>query len=299
MAHSKIKFEMTRPFGDVIGDSIKFTFGNFGPIFIGFLMYVGPFLVLAIISGVSIFDFSMMIADEPELTPYLGKIALFSVSSIFVALIIYGYSYAIIQKYRDDPEGPLMDKFFPYMRDITLRLLLLFMLYMLAIVMLGAAVFLLMSILPIAINVILGFVLFLGFMYVIVPLLMTPYVYINEEVNIAEAVSRSFFLVKDHWWATFGVYFIVSLIASTVSSIVLYPAYIMDIMNMITEADNGDMTGFEMSFFLKASFAASMVISFFFTIMQVVALVLQYFKLREIKEGSSLLDRIESIKVDE
>ena len=112
--------------------------------------------------GFSIFDVSMMMADEPELGPYLGKLALFSVSSIFVALIIYSYSYAVIQKYRDDPEGSLMEKFFPYMRDITLRLFLLFVLYLVAMLLLGGVVFLLMSVLPLALNVILGFALFLS-----------------------------------------------------------------------------------------------------------------------------------------
>ncbi len=300
MANSSVTFERSRPFGDIIGDSIKFTFGNFSSILVGFLIYVGPVLVISIISGVSFFDFSMLIEDDSlDYGPYLWRLGVFSVASLLVGVLIFSYAYAIIQKYRNDPESPLMTDFFPYFKDIAIRMAIIFLVFLLLFVVVGLVMFLIADLLSVVLAVILGFVLSLGILYVTAPLLLFPYIYINEEVGVAAAVRRAFYLVKDHWWSTFGVYFIVSLIGSTISSIIFYPAYIMDLMDMMTDAGSGELTVYRPSLFMKASLAASLVVSFFFTILQVVALVLQYFKLREIKEGTSLLERIDAIELDD
>lgn len=300
MASSKIQFEGTRPFGDIIGDSIKFTFGRFSSILVGFLIYVGPLLVISVVTGISFFDFTMLIEEESfDYGPYLWRLVIFSISSLFVAILIFSYSYAVIQKYRDDPEAPLMQDFFPYMRDIVVRMALIFLVFLLLFLVLGLLMFVIADMLSVATAIILGIALSIGMIYVSVPLLLFPYIYINEQLGVSEALRRAFYLVKGNWWSTFGVYFIVSLIGSTISSIIFYPAYIMDLMDMITDAGSGELPMYRPSLFMKASFAASMVVSFFFTILQVVALVLQYFKLREIKEGTSLMDRIDAIELDD
>ena len=302
MSQSKIKFERSRPFGDIIGDSIKFTFGHFKSIFGGFLVYAGPFVLISVVSGIFTFDLTSL-TSEPDLYRVFGSVSIFALSSMMLGLVLYAYSFAVVQKYRNDPEGDLLDGMFPYVRDITFRLFLVFLAYLVFVAVVGT-LFALLFIMAfeslgfVAITILGSLFLFVAVVYVAIPLMLVPYVYINEKVNLVESVQRAFYLVKGKWWSTFGVILIVSMIGSTVSSIVLYPAYIMDFIDALATSD-GDLTGYRMSFFLKVSLAVSMFISFFFTILQLVAIAMQYFKLRELKEGASLLDRIDSIEMDD
>src|SRR5690606_19153177 len=81
----------------------------------------------------------------------------------------------------------------------------------------------------------------IGFMYVVVSMSLLFVIQAFERKNFFEAASRCFFLIKDKWWSTFGLLFILSLVQSTISSIFLIPWYINFFVTMMHSIEGGPM----------------------------------------------------------
>lgn len=131
-----------------------------------------------------------------------------------------------------------------------------------------------------------------------------------ENVSIFEAISRAFKLIKNEWWATFGLYFVVYMIQSFIAMIFAIPMYIIQFA-MIFSPIIQDPSGFEDdpdSILNNADqsmqlLAIYMPIYFFgvmlTTMLIVVAVAFKYMSLVESKEGVGEIDKISQIGSEE
>ena len=118
-----------------------------------------------------------------------------------------------------------------------------------------------------------------------------------EKVGFFSAVQRSFYLIRDKWWSTFGVIFVTGLVQSTISSLFLIPWYIGFVIRM--------MHTIQESTFEEPSMVSQLVNDLFFVLyflvsfllyaIPLVAISFQYFNLVELKESRGLLSKIDSL----
>ena len=138
---------------------------------------------------------------------------------------------------------------------------------------------------------------FIGLFYFIIAISILFFVRAYEKIGFFVALSRCFFLIRDKWWSTFGLIFILSLVQSTISSLFLIPWYINFFISMMHTID-GDP-------FQEPSFLSELVNNLFMTLyfivsfllyaLPLIALAFQYLNLVELKEAKGLLSKIETI----
>ncbi|MEQ9423868.1 MAG: hypothetical protein RJQ09_05580 [Cyclobacteriaceae bacterium] len=139
-----------------------------------------------------------------------------------------------------------------------------------------------------------------GFFLLIVPgILLTVYLsiwaitYLNEDVSFSESISRCFYLIKQNWWETLGVIFISVLIQYGLSFIIQSPlmiwAYLQDFFSV-----TDDSIGEEITFIQTIIMAVGGIINQMVSIISTVAITFQYFSLKEQKDATGLLKKIDS-----
>lgn len=138
-----------------------------------------------------------------------------------------------------------------------------------------------------------GFLLFIipGF-FVSVKLSLAPAIYIIEEEDFGEALSRSWEVTRDYWWFTFGVNIVVSIIVNFASNIVIFPMYII-MMVVVFASGEPDMNLFGTLFSIM--YGLSMITVGLLYCIPVISQALVYFNLDERKSGATLTSKIDSL----
>lgn len=146
--------------------------------------------------------------------------------------------------------------------------------------------------------VIFGFLLMLIIpgIYVAVPLTLVMMVKIEEDPTFGENWERCRYLVRDYWWATFGILFVMGLIHSIMSSILSAPLLIYTIVWGIAQGTGGNMEA--NTPFLVISTLISSVGSYLLYVIVSLAQGFQYYSLVERKDRTSLIEKIESISTE-
>lgn len=152
-----------------------------------------------------------------------------------------------------------------------------------------------------AFGAVLIFLLFPVFLYFVVALNPLFTVRLYENAGIGESISRSMELVKGNWWLTAGVLFIIYMVASFFTTILLMPAYILMMVSALNAADSGgDISQFgEYSLVITIFMTLYMVASYLISSVPLLASTLQYFNLVEKHEGVGMIDRIEQLGRDD
>ncbi|MEP3387303.1 MAG: hypothetical protein ABJO02_03890 [Reichenbachiella sp.] len=120
---------------------------------------------------------------------------------------------------------------------------------------------------------------------------------IIEDTGFGATWKRSFFLIKDNWWSTFGLYLVTYLIALGVMILVYIPAYAIMAMGMFSAVNENDPSAMMNS----VSTGMSYIIPFYYLIGLVMSLLyavvssFRYFSLMEQKDGSSERELINQI----
>ncbi|HLF65240.1 MAG TPA: hypothetical protein VI603_15855 [Saprospiraceae bacterium] len=294
--NNPFQFEKKRDFGSVITDSLYFFTRNFKSFLLGFLMYIGPFFLIGalgmIYAGLKFPD--LLRNDVPGLEMFIGLIV-FVPFIILASLMMIAFVCAMVQKFQREPGQPLIEGIWPDIRKnlwpaamvfITLFLLLIVP-YVLIIVLaftvgadVGIALFILLSI-P---------VLF----YLIVPFTIFMIAHILEKNTVSMSMRRAFFLVRDKWWSTFGIYLVISILASLASYIFMIPAYIIFFVQTLGSLGTGEIST-EFGLWFGIMYACGFLGSLFAGMYQILGMILQYYNLREQKEGIGLLRRIQDV----
>jgi hypothetical protein len=245
--------------------------------------------------------------DPDVITDYIGSpvlwaeiglaVLLMFVAGVMIVSVVYNYmlEYDASKTNRIDVNTiwERVRKTFPtYLGTIFLYWFLLVVAYVLVVlVIVGAA----------ALSPFLAFfaavAVIIGLFYVVVTMSLLFVIQAFERKNFFEAASRCFFLIKDKWWSTFGLLFILSMVQSTISSIFLIPWYINFFLTMMHSIEGGPMEdpSFLQELINNIFMTLYFLVSFLLYSLPLVALAFQYFNLVELKEAKGLLSRIDTL----
>ncbi|MCL1821796.1 MAG: hypothetical protein FWG22_03125 [Prolixibacteraceae bacterium] len=301
-----IELEKRREFGDIFSVTFQFLKSNFKKFFFSLLVFVLPF---AFITGIftSFYMNSIMSFMENEFDSFTWN------AVIYILLMMVGVfvSYAMVcgvvfeffklyKRSRDAKLNKTDNDVKTYMKerdagsyrqgdgkagDFTIgdvgselqkdigRILLCTFVYS-ALVFVGA----IFCILP---GIYLSIALF--------PLLM---ICLLEERSLGESFSYCFQLIRDNWWNTFLVFFVMSMIVGVISNIFYIPAYIYTVVSMMTGMESGNAGMSQLSGIFMSIYVVVYVL--LISIVQI-AMVFQYFNLKERKEHSGLMKNIDNL----
>lgn len=137
--------------------------------------------------------------------------------------------------------------------------------------------------------------MFCGLIYLGISVSMTYIIRAYEKKNFFDAIGRSFKLVKDKWWSTFGIIIILYLVMATISYIFMIPWYIVTITSALhstsTEMIEPPVMTWTTVVFFTLYYLAQMVLG----ALPNIGIAFQYFNLVEMKEAKGLLGKIDTL----
>ncbi|MDU1889484.1 MAG: EI24 domain-containing protein [Dysgonomonas sp.] len=270
----KIKLFASRDFGGNFDTSFAFIKQNYGAI-------IKPLLILIPIMLISAF-FTPNTMDMSDIESYANPFDIyrdmltpgFFIAYFFLAVVMLLMSTYIISylgAYVKSPNG-IVDSKEVWPKAIR-------------------------AILPVFLaSIIYGVIVGIGTVLCIIPGIIAyvylgfyAYVYIIEERSIIDSFQRSYELVKNNWWTTFGFGIVITLIISIVSAIFAIPTY----MVMLGHALDIDFFTSDLFFYI-ASFIANMGSLLLYPILYV-AMGVMYFSHRNKLEGVDMETEIDNI----
>jgi hypothetical protein len=284
-----IQLQKERDFSEKLNISFQFFTQNAKPLLTALLYIVGP---VAMIAGIAMGfgqDSLMDLTSNPEKIVEMSRDDPFAiyksmltgtyVLGIFCYGIAYLFLYLVVCSYMDiyadsgAKQEITVDMIWEKVKEnllmsIGLQISVLF------VVLLGA----LLLIIP---GIYLGIALSIVFM-----------IFIREKLSISDCIRRALYLVKDKWWSTFGLLFVMSFIVGIASMIFGLPAAVLQIMGLVNK----------MSYSTILTIIATIISTvggLLFTSLTIIAVNFQYFNLVERKEGTGLLNAIDNIGKNE
>jgi hypothetical protein len=283
MAEQKIEFRKIRDFGENLNDSFVFIKQNYKEILASFFAICGMFLLCrSIFNGIyqsryfGIFDQLRKGINSPERT-----LARIFPMEYFLTLLFTWLSYSAMNtvlgsyiKFYVENGG---------LKPTIEQIWELFKKYFLKILLYSVPVFLL---------TVVGFVFCLApGVYLGVVLMPFSLVLIIEDADFGRAFSRCFEIISGNFWQSLAIYFVATIIYSFGGAIVsLVVGVIAGIAAFFTTNSVGTTAGIVTSIF--AVFSSVFYIIFY------VSLAFQYFNLVEKRDGTGILQRLETIGGD-
>lgn len=283
----KIKYFVQRDFGQKINVTFEFIRENFKSLFKILLIVDGP---LAAIFGFSYSYYQTSLFRSIGTGPgemFNSSSILFSISIMMIAGMLLTYTfYAIILRYMQlyqemAPAEITLKKITPTLFKDSGMLFAMSVVYFIP-VMIGMFIFLI----P-------------GIYFLIAASLCFPIV-IFEGANVIDAISRSFKLIKDKWWSTFGLLFIMGMIQGAIGMLFYIPMYAIMILQLIQADAEGVSPFVDNSNSDTIVFALASTISYIGVFasysLGAIAISFQYFNLREKNEAVGLMSDIKSME---
>lgn len=274
-----ILFEQRRDFGEKINTTFSFLTENIRGLGLALLYIVGPVaLVGGIISGYAqagVLGSASSIKTPDQIIEFYGRIfsggalvgfAFQLIGYVLVSLVTYSY----IHLYRRNPGRPIeVSEVWAEVQGFI-----------------GSGIMLTIAS---SIMMAVAFVLFvLPGVYVMVTLSLATPVLVFERADVGQAISRSFKLISNNWWATAGLLLVMGIVAGIIGIVFTIPAGIV-----------GGLFGAgvlkEATLLTTVATAFGSVGTSLLQSLSATAAAVQYFNLVEEKEGSSLdhaIDRI-------
>jgi hypothetical protein len=248
---------------------------------------VGPFVLISAFAGAWMQSGVFKSMDPEKMTDpfgfmqdlgikYVVYILSLMISTTLLICAIYSYMYLYAQKGKDGFE---QEDVWEMMKEKFLSVLGSFLLMMM--------------------------IFFLGFILCILPgvYFMTVFILVlstifMEDLGVGDAMQRSMFLVKDDFWFSLGIGFVMSLISALIGYIFLAPSSILSFMVMFNTLKGETSQSFTMVYLILyalGAFFASMAYG-----LPHISFSMFYFSQVESKESPNLLNKIEDInKPDE
>jgi hypothetical protein len=291
MEKAPVNFKKQRDFGEVFNATFAFIGQEFKPLAKAIIYYVLPILIVAAILSVFVsiaqqkYANSIRAGDIDVTSNPFAAIGpmykyLFLTSLIYLVALsalrctIYGYIKSYVEKGKDQFT---IDDVWSEVKRFILPVL--------------------------GTSLVIGLLVGIGFMFCIVPgiwlgvsLSLIYIAMMFEGKGMGDAFSRSFNLVKEDWWLTLGIIFICYIIVYVLSILLSVPAMLMGLKSFFSSFKEIQATG-EMNFsttFYIVNSITSLLTYILFSI-PFIALAFQYFSLVEMKEKTSLKDKIEQI----
>lgn len=151
----------------------------------------------------------------------------------------------------------------------------------------------------IGLSIVIGFATLLGLILFILPgiyvatkLSLAPAIFIIDEEDFGDALSRSWETTNGYWWFTFGTNFVMSIIINMISNIAIVPLYIIMIV-VVFSSGEPDMELFGTLF--SVFYAFMMIVIGLLYCFPLVSQAMVYFTVYESKSGASLKERIDAL----
>ncbi|PCI12056.1 MAG: hypothetical protein COB73_00245 [Flavobacteriaceae bacterium] len=139
---------------------------------------------------------------------------------------------------------------------------------------------------------------FLPGIYLGVVLSLGTSILVFEGKSVGDAISHSFTLIKDHWWETFGVIFVVGLLVGILGMVFSVPTMIYQMGSLMTNIGQDDPTAmFEVysdPIYLGLA-AISYIGQFLLSSITLIASVFIYYDLNEQKNLTGTIEQIDSL----
>lgn len=286
--HEYIEFRKVRDFSETINDSFTFLKLQFRALFKP-LLYICGFFVLATMATqvlqqlktVKLLGLAKASSAGNGFMPTDISSYTFGVEYFLVLLFtmlsisaIYLVTYCYIKLYKDQSNtSPHLEEVWTLFKQHIVR-------------------FFVTSLL-LTVLMVIGFVFCLipGFYLMPIVSLALPAM-VMEDKGIADSFSRSIHLIKEHWWKTFGILLVASLITYFSMSILGLPSALLGFGAVFLQSSP--------TLVLIGSIFSSMLTAAanLFYVFPAVVSTLCYFSLSEEKDGSGLFERIEQFGGD-
>ncbi len=293
-----------RNFSDVINATFAFVKQEFKPLFKTIALYTfAPLLGLAVA-----FMFYFKGSFEMILSGELGANNQFNLPWGWYSLLVFFafatqivlsgliYEYMLLYKTQGRGNFSPADVGRKLMKDIWALAgysLLTFLLIGVAAAIIGVLIGLFSTISGFLV-VPLVIILFVGLIFIMIPLSLLFAVKIFEDKNYGTTISRCFKLTKNNWWRTFGLIFVMNMIVSTMGAIFIMPLYVYFFFMAITGVQSGEIEQFNQGLSLFLSIFGVFGSTWLYSTL-LLAIGFQYTNLKEEKDNDSILNRIEKI----
>ena len=285
----KIEFYKQREFGDKINITFAFIRQNAKDYFKYQLFIAGPFIAIGVILSTLFFNTfsnSLLVSD-----PYNPDVGLSAISSAmgygFFTVLMYGLVYLLIamvgmgylRAYHENPEGKVLRS------DITARV------WPKLPAALGAAILG-------YICIVIGSLLFIiPGIYLAVAFSLIFVIIMFEDKGGASSLGRSIDLIKGKWWSTFGLIFVMGLIAAAIGYVIQLPTYLAMFMSDFNSLDDPEKLS---TLYGGTLFGLVNSLLYYLGILVTVfivqtAVAFQYFNLIERKESRGLMSKIQDM----
>ncbi|MBE5320564.1 hypothetical protein IM793_15460 [Pedobacter sp. MR2016-19] len=274
----KLEFRKKRDFGQVINDTFTFMRQNFKPLIKVYFTFCGLFVLASMLTMllqqykmVNIFN---TIGVEGN-TNKFGLSSVYSIEyflSILFSLATYASMSVAILSYiavyvKKRNETPTTEEVWGYFKYYFFRIF-------------GSSLLLILM-------------LIISFVFCVVPFFwLFPYVamifpiMVIENGSLGYSFTRSFAVIKDNFWVTFGTLIVVWIIVYACMSMVILPTTLFNMIGMFTHKTP------RMSLTLTMITTVLQSICQVFTIIPIITISLAYFSLVEQKENPGLMERI-------
>lgn len=151
------------------------------------------------------------------------------------------------------------------------------------------------SLINFALAPIVVFLVMFPIFYVFVSLSFIFIIAIHERVSFSTALTRSYNLIKNYWWFTFGVYFLIYLLVFVLQLVFLLPEYIV---TFTIRFNSENATLLTENSFVDGLVAIYSSLSYFFYGIPFITTGIHYYSQKEKKEAVGLAKKIESLEGD-
>ena len=272
-----IEVQKSRDLGQILNVSFSFMSQNIKNLGLCVLYIGGLPLLISILYNVFVqwdsafnIGFTGSIGSEFFIT-FLGSLIINIVTLIFITLVPIVYIKIYIEKKSNDISvNEVWEGTYP-----------LFFRVLLAQILVGI------------ITVIAFFFLIIPGFYVAIVFSLVSVIIAVEEIGISESLGRSSRLINGHWWFTFGLIFVITIITYALSFVFQVPTLIASAVLPFIYKDADLLNE---SFWLLRVFSGFGQLSSFFYAFYTIGLTFHYFSLVEQKEATGLFNKIDALE---
>ncbi|HVV56368.1 MAG TPA: hypothetical protein VHC47_13630 [Mucilaginibacter sp.] len=278
---TNIELAKARDFGEIINDTFTFIRQNFKPLVKYFFIFCGFFMLaeaaILVLLKIRVLAFANSITpggfQEDYFSRFYSLLGGYFLVFIFIlleytAIKVTVLCYMALYKQKQNTP-PTSEEMWGYFKYFFLRIL--WCDFVLGLLTVAGLVFCLLP----------G--IYLGTIFALVAPIM-----IVENGSFGYGFNQSFRLIKDNWWATFGVIIVVYIILYVVNLIVAIPAAILGAGNFFLHLSDGVALSLPIAILTTVLETVAHV----FQILLIVAIGFCYFNLTETKEGTGLMERM-------
>ncbi len=294
MKNNKIELRKKRDFGDVINVTFAFVKEHFTHFLSMYILISLPAALVAVIF-ISIFPASDLFVVS-NFSKNIGRniiyILIYAIAgfSLLVFLISAVYQYVALYM-KKGTNFSITDLWRAVLGEFWV-ITQTYIYFSLGIVVLYAAMAflagLVISFFGVVGGILGGIILFLGILVSIYFFIPLSYIFVirsfEPEKTFWEAIKRANYLVKDNWWACFGLSFVMGIIQYILVTVLKIPFAIFGMADVTQVCFTG---------VLSVALIVEMVTNMITAFLPTLATVFQYFALVEMKDATGLTEKVE------